>query len=82
MKHTPAADIPTAQQEKDMSEITRSDGPFILNKADPARPRRQHKTFEKAETEARRLATNNPGSEFVISQEVARVLVEAPEQPQ
>lgn len=101
-----AADIPTAQQENDMSDntfvggnysqppevvttlidTTRADdnaasqtrGPMILHKADPARPRRQHPNFFHAHQEAARLAKQNPGAEFIISEEVARV-VYAPE---
>lgn len=71
-----AAEIPTAQQENDMSATTRPAGAYILNKADPAKPRRQHRTFEAARTEAGRLAALNPGSEFIISQEIARVVSE------
>lgn len=78
----PPTDIPTAQQENDMSATTRPAGAFILNKADPAKPRRQHRTYEVAEKEAQRLATANPGTEFIISQEIARVSVGAQEKPE
>lgn len=78
----PAADIPPARQENDMSATTRPAGAYILNKADPAKPRRQHRTYEVAETEAHRLAKANPGTEFIISQEIARVTFDEPEAPQ
>lgn len=52
----------------------RLDGPFRLHKAEPARPRREHPTFERAEAEARRLMTNNPDDTIIIAQEVARVV--------
>lgn len=48
-------------------------GPFILHKADPVRPRRQHETFARAHREATRLAKQNPGAEFIVSAEIARV---------
>lgn len=70
----PPAEIPTVQQENNMSATTRPAGAFILNKADPAKPRRQHRTYEIAEREAHRLAGLNPGTEFIISQEIARVV--------
>lgn len=92
----PAAEIPHAQQENEMSDKaadaqvttrivdkTLADnaehcvaGPFILHKADPARPRRQHETFARAHREAERLARSNPGSEFIVSAEIARVASE------
>lgn len=49
-------------------------GPFRLHKAEPSRPRRQHATFERAEAEAQRLLSINPGDTIVIAQEVARVV--------
>lgn len=54
-------------------DTTRFCGPFRLHKAEQARPRRLHPTFEAAESEAVRLIEQNPGDTFVISQEVARV---------
>lgn len=56
-----------------MSQTIRAAGPFRLHKANPARPRRQHATFESAEGEARRLHAQDPTSSFVILQEIARV---------
>ncbi len=56
-----------------MTQTIRCAGPFRLHKADPARPRREHATFEEAEAEARRLQAQNPGQCFVIAQEIARV---------
>lgn len=53
-------------------------GPFRISKAEPVRPRRQHGTFAEAEAEARRLSRANPGSAFVIAQEVARVVSTGP----
>lgn len=57
-----------------MTQTIRCAGPFRLHKADPARPRRQHPTFEAAEAEAKRLQAMNPDQSFVIAQEVARVI--------
>lgn len=56
-----------------MSRTIRTDGQFIINKIDTARPRRQHSTYEKAEAEAKRLQAAYPAETFVISQEVAKV---------
>jgi len=78
----PPSSIPHAQQENEMSATTRPAGAYILNKADPAKPRRQHRTFEIAEGEARRLASLNPGTEFIISQEIARVVSEPDSYPE
>jgi endogenous inhibitor of DNA gyrase (YacG/DUF329 family) len=60
----------------DEDAASRSRGPMILHKADPARPRRQHPNFFKAHQEASRLAKQNPGAEFIISEEIARVRVD------
>ncbi|WP_254295161.1 hypothetical protein [Sphingomonas tagetis] len=54
-------------------ETARVAGPFRVHKADRARPRRAHPTFEAAEAEAHRLATLQPRDAFVIAQEVAHV---------
>ncbi|ALJ14087.1 hypothetical protein [Sphingopyxis macrogoltabida] len=64
--------IDTTRADEDAA--ARSRGPMILHKADPARPRRQHPNFFKAHQEAARLAKQNPGAEFIISEEIARVV--------
>lgn len=51
----------------------RCTGPYRVHKAERARPRRSHPTFDAAETEAHRLAAAQPGDGFVIVQEVAQV---------
>lgn len=56
------------------STTVRLDGHFRLHKAESARPRREHPTFERAEAEAQRLLSVNPGDTIIIAQEVARVV--------
>jgi hypothetical protein len=56
-----------------MNQTIRIDGPFRLHKADPARPRRAHTSFEAAEAEANRLVALDPTATFIISREEARV---------
>lgn len=56
------------------STTVRLGGPYRLHKAEPARPRRAHPSFERAEAEARRLLAINPGDTIIIAREVARVV--------
>jgi hypothetical protein len=55
------------------TDTVRIGGPFRVHKAEPARPRREHPTFEAAEAEAGRLLADRPDETFVIAQIVARV---------
>lgn len=55
------------------AHFSQYDGPFRINKADPARPRRLHPTRSAAEAEALRLLDQHPGETFIISQDVGCV---------
>jgi hypothetical protein len=48
-------------------------GPYRVHKAERARPRRSHASFDAAKTEAHRLAAAQPGDAFVIVQQVAEI---------
>ncbi|APZ98045.1 hypothetical protein BWQ93_05795 [Sphingopyxis sp. QXT-31] len=68
------SDIPTAQQENNVSDTIRAPGPYRLHKIDGANLTRPHATFDEAESEARRLVALYPDSSYLIAQEVARVV--------
>lgn len=57
-----------------MSETIRGEGAYRLHKADPARKKREHPTFEAAEAEAKRIQASYPDENFIIAQEVGRVI--------
>lgn len=56
-----------------MTQTVRCSGAFRLQKANPVRPRRQHATFQAAESEAKRLHAQDPTTAFLILQEIACV---------
>ena len=69
----PAAEIPTAQQENDVSKTIREPRGYFVHKAGSSR-RQELPTFEEAEAEARYIQALSPDQSFIIAQEVARVV--------